>query len=153
MQLTDLILSVLLLTGMAIFIYYIFKGKVDYEDCFEMNYSIEYLCERFKKIIKDIINMDIDILNLNKKDLENRKALKRSLSNAIRMCSQGDMNSKIIVLSRVKHTLLNIIKVDETSIDKIIPFNNINQLTAVDKFEIMLYLQKETVKKNVSRHM
>ncbi|HHT88930.1 MAG TPA: Flp pilus assembly complex ATPase component TadA [Clostridiales bacterium] len=149
MQLTDLILSVLLLTGMAIFIYYIFKGKVDYEDCFEMNYSIEYLCERFKKIIKDIINMDIDILNLNKKDLENRKALKRSLSNAIRMCSQGDMNSKIIVLSRVKHTLLNIIKVDETSIDKIIPFNNINQLTAVDKFEIMLYLQKRNGQKRM----
>ncbi|TAH70332.1 MAG: hypothetical protein EWM47_05615 [Anaerolineaceae bacterium] len=144
MNLIDIILSILLLTGLAVFIYYIFKAKVDYDDNSEMIYSIDYICDRFKKIINDIINVDMNILNFNKKDLENRRALKRSLSNAIRMCSQGDINSKIIVLSRAKYTLLNIIKINEDTINKIIPFHEVEQLTAKDKFEIMLYRQKRS---------
>ena len=144
MKPVDLILSVLLLTGLAVFIFYIFKGKVENDDYFESNYSIDYLCERFRKIINDIINLDINVLDLNKKDLENRRALKRSLSNAIRMCSQGDIKSKIIVLARVKHTILNIMKINEESINNIIPFHCVEKLTARDKFEIMIYMQKRS---------
>lgn len=144
MKLLDIILSVLLLTSLAIFIYFVFKGKVDYDDCPETQYSIGYLCERFKKIINEIINMDMDFLNLNKRDLENRKTLKRSLSNAIRMCSQGDISSKAIVLARAKYMLSNIIKIDEDSIDSIIPFHKTSLLSATEKFEIMIYLQKRS---------
>ena len=41
MKPVDLILSVLLLTGLAVFIFYIFKGKVENDDYFESNYSID----------------------------------------------------------------------------------------------------------------
>jgi|GEM_PF-395474 len=142
MNTADLILSVLLITGLAVFIYYIFKDRVNDDDNKRMNQSIEAICEEFKKAVKEIVNMDMNALNLNKRDLENRKVLKRSLSNAIRMCSQGDMNSKTIVLSRVKYTLLNAMKIDEDTIDMIIPFNHPERLSALDKFEIMMYLQK-----------
>lgn len=140
----ELIFSILLLTCVAIIIFYIFKAKVEYEENTRDSYSLDYVCEQFKGIIKNIINMDMDALNLNKRDLENRRALKRSLSNAIRKCSQGDMNSKKIVMARAKNTLLNVMKINEASIEDIIPFNDNERLTAKDKFEIMMYLQKRS---------
>lgn len=144
MKLIDLILSTFLLTSVALTIFYIFKGKVEYEEDVERTYSIEYLCERFKEIIKNIINIDLDVLNLNKKDLDNRRALKRKFSDAIRKCSQGDMNSKIIVLARTKHSILNVMKITEDIINDIIPFHSKDRLTAKDKFDIMMYLQKQS---------
>lgn len=143
MRLMDLILSILLLTAAALIIYYIFKGRVEYEVNDSRINSTDDICARFKSIINEIINMDMDILNLNKKDLENRRSLKRTLSNAIRKCSQGDINSKIIVLARVKHSLLNIININQDDIDDIIHFQDSERLTAKDKFEIMLYLEKQ----------
>lgn len=138
----ELILSIFLITSLAIAIYYIFKAKVENDEYAAKAYSLDAVCNQFKDIIKSIINMDMDMLNLNKRDLENRRALKRSLSNAIRKCSQGDINSKNLVMARAKHTLLNIMRIDEYSINDIIPFNDDEQLTARDKFEILMYQQK-----------
>ena len=143
MKPTELIVSILLLTCVVITIFYIFKAKVEFDEYTTKIYSLDYACEQFKDTIKNIINMDMDVLNLNKRDLENRRTLKRSLSNAIRKCSQGDMYSKNIVMARAKNTLLNIMKINEASIEDIIPFHDNEKLTAKDKFEIMMYLQKQ----------
>lgn len=142
MKLIDLILSVLLLTVVSVVIFYIFKSRIEQEDNNENIYSLDYLCDRFKSIICNIINTDLDVLNLNKKDLENRRAVKRSLSNAIRKCSQGDINAKIIVLNRAKYTLLNIFNLTEKVIDQTIPFEDRDRLSPKDKFDILMYLQK-----------
>lgn len=141
MKLIDLILSVLLLTILSLVIYYIFKSRVEQDDNSENIYSLDYLCDQFKRIICNIINTDLDVLNLNKKDLENRRTVKRAISNAIRKCSQGDINAKMIVLNRAKYTLLNIFKLTENDIDNIIPFDDKEKLTAKDKFDILMYLQ------------
>ena len=73
MNTADLILSVLLITGLAVFIYYIFKDRVNDDDNKRMNQSIEAICEEFKKAVKEIVNMDMNALNLNKRDLETAK--------------------------------------------------------------------------------
>lgn len=149
MKLIDLLLSTLLLTGMAVAIFYIFKNKLESEEDNKAVYSIDDLCNNFRRTISDIINMDMDVLNLNKRDLENRRALKRALSSAIRKCSQGDMNSKIIVLARVKYMILNILCITEDTINEIILFNNKNKLTAKDKFDILMYQQKVNANKRM----
>lgn len=142
MSLSDLVLSCLLIICVIYVLYYIFKGRVDYDDDGKDIYSIEYLCNELKNYINGIINMDVEALNLNKKDYVNRKALKRSLSDAVRKCSQGDMYSKMIVYARTKSTLANMLRITDSVIDSVIPFDNPNKLSARDKFEIMLYLQK-----------
>jgi len=144
MKAVDVILSVLLLTLMSVTVYYIFKSRVEPEDVSENIFSLDYLCDSFKRIISDIINTDLDELNLNKKDLENRRAVKRALSDAIRKCSQGDKNAKLIVLNRAKRTILNIFNITEDNINNIIPFNDKGRLTGKDKFDILMYLQKKS---------
>lgn len=132
-----------LLLILALIIYYIFKGKIDEDDTVKGVYSIQYLCSEIKKIINDIINMDIEALRLNRKDYESRRVLKRTLSDATRKCSQGDICEKIIVTAKIKSTLTGILKINEEMINDAIPFDRLDLLTPTDMFEIMLYLQKQ----------
>lgn len=138
----ELLLSILLLTCVALMLFYVFKAKVEYDEHASEVYSLSNICEQFKDVIKNIINMDMYVLNLNDRDIENRRAIKNALSGAIRKCSQGDRVSKSIVVARAKYTLSNIMKINATTIEYIIPFNDSKKLTATDKFEILLYLQK-----------
>lgn len=149
MNLLNFIFSILLITCLLIVLYFIFKDKVEHEDYSQQVYSLNYLYEQFRATISNIINMDMDVLNLNKKDLDNRRALKRSLSNSIRKCSQGDINSKILVLRRAKYTITNVMKINEENINEAIPFNDETKLTSKDKFEIMMYLQKQSGKRRM----
>ena len=144
MILIDFIFSILLITCLLIVLYFIFKDKVEYDDCRKPTYSLDYLYGQFRETISNIINMDMDGLNLNKKDLDNRRALKRTLSNAVRKCSQGDINSKTIVLTRAKYTITNVININEDNINEAIPFHDESRLSSKDKFEIMMYLQKQS---------
>ncbi len=153
MNIVELLLSGLLLVIMVLFIYFIFKAKLELEEIPENIYSIAYLCNEMTRIINEIINMDIDVLNLNKKDLDNRRALKRSLSDAVRKCSQGNLAEKMVVMARIKSSLTNMLHITEENIDEVLPFDNPNHLTSIDKFEIMMYLQKCKGSRNMFREI
>lgn len=135
-------LSGILFVIITLFLYYIFKDKVEDEAVTENQYSIESLNSEVKKHINEIINMDIDVLRLNKKDMQSRIELKRSLSDATRGCSHGDIHKKMIIFARIKYILAGSLKITEENVNEIIPFDNMNRLTATDKFEILMYLQK-----------
>ena len=142
MNMPEYISSILLITVILLLLYYIFKAGTEEEAKPANRYTIEFLCKEIKNYINSLVNMDIDALNLNKKDLENRRALKRLLNNAIRKCSQGNMTEKLIVLARIKNALAGPLGISEDNIDNIIPFCDPSFLTPTDKFEIMIYLQK-----------
>lgn len=143
METYELISYLLLTTGIIFLLYFLFKSKPDDEEYANLKVtSIEYLSSELRKSINDIVNMDIDSLTLNQKDLDNRKALKRLLSDATRECSQGNIGAKLVVTARVKMMLAGPFHIAEEVIDEVIPFQNSNRLTAIDKFEIMMYLQK-----------
>ncbi len=152
MNLNELILCVLLIVCAILVIYHIFREKAedDMEVTFE-RYSISYLCEETKRTFHEIVNMNMDALNLNQRDLENRRALKRSLSDAIRKCSQGNLGEKIVVITRIKSNLTNNLGISEDVIDAVIPFNRPDMLSAADMFEIMLYLEKRDGNRNMFR--
>lgn len=142
MKPTEWIMSGILLSGILLFLYYIFKEKLEEEEIRDDIYSIDYLCTQIKKIINEIVNMDIDVLRLNNRDLESRKELKRSLSDATRGCSQGNIFMKRIVFARIKKSLAGELGISEDKINNVLPFHNQSLLSALDKFEILMYLQK-----------
>ncbi len=135
-------LSGILTAILILFLYYIFKGRVEEEEVVDNQYSINYLSSEVKRYINEIINMDIDVLRLNKKDMQSRIELKRSLSDATRGCSHGDIQKKLLVIARIKKILASSLNITNENIDEIIPFHDMGRLTATDKFEILMYLQK-----------
>lgn len=138
---------------MALVIFYIFKSKIDNDANQENIFSINYLCEEIIKTINEIVNMDIDVLNLNQRNLNNRRTMKRALSNAVRKCSQGNLAEKTIVYARIKNTLAGNLGITEGVTEEVIPFNDPEKLTPRDKFEIMLYLEKRSGNYNMFRNI
>lgn len=147
----ELVIAVLLLAAAALLIYFIFKARIENDEAPDNIYSITYLSNEMRNIINEIINMDIDVLNLNKKDLDNRRALKRSLSDAVRKCSQGNLSEKMVVMARIKSTLAGMLGITEETVDEVLSFQNPGKLTPTDKFEIMFYLQKCKGSRNMFR--
>ncbi len=142
MSVYEWMISVILLTAAALYLFYIFKARTEEEKEEQNIHSIEALCEEIKKRINEIINMDLNILRLNKNDLESRREVKRSLREATRGCSHGNIHMKMIVLARIKKTLAGSLGITEEVIDTVLPFGNHELLTSTDRFEIMMYLEK-----------
>lgn len=142
MSINEWLLCSILILCLLLFLYFIFKERIEDDEVKDNIYSIPFLCSEIKRSMNDIINMDLDVLRLNKKDLDSRKELKRSLSDATRKCSQGNAGEKIIVTARIKNTLAYTLGIDECAINEVLPFEMPDMLTATDMFEIMLYLQK-----------
>ena len=142
MEISELCISTVLIAIIILALYYTFKENVDRECRKDTLYSIDYLCQETKNHINEIINMDMSILKLNQRDLKNRKALKRELSQAVRHCAQGNITAKMNVFFRIKANLAGKLDINEENIDATIPFQDPIKLTPTDKFEILMYLQK-----------
>ncbi len=72
-----------------------------------------------------------------------REIFKRSeLRTALRRCVYGSLQDKQYVKDIIYDLLIDSY-IDETTIDQVIPFNYINRLSVVDKFDVILYFYKK----------
>lgn len=143
MSYVEMIFTGVLLTSIIIGVYFVFKepdGDREKEDV----YSLAYLGKEIKHSINQIVTTDITSLNLNKKDMESRRIMKRVLSDGVRRCSRGDIGAKEIVMSRMKYLLMNRFRITEDVIHQVIPFDNLHHLNTQDRFDILMYLQKRS---------
>lgn len=85
-------------------------------------------------------------LNLKRQALEERLEMKKALRKALRDCVYGDKNAKIYVKDYIKDILIRRYKVDKENIEEMIPFSDLFQLTAQDKFDILLYFYEKDYK-------
>lgn len=117
------------------------------EEVIVNTFSIEYLTGEIKRILDDIQNENINDLNLNKKETEKRESNKSQVRKALRDCSTGDGGAKKVVLYYIKRILEDRLSVNEETINQIIPFDT-KDLSAGDKFEILIQKYKSTTKNN-----
>ena len=128
-----------------VIIYFIFRSdgskEKEYveEDCF----SISYLKEAVRSRFNEIINQNIAELYLNRSETKKREQQKARVKSALRSCAQGNIGEKEFVKDYIKDLLQNQLKVNEATIDCIIPFEQISKLTSQDKFEILLWQYKK----------
>lgn len=73
-------------------------------------------------------------------ELERRKRRRKELEDALEKCNTGDLSSKIYVREYIYSLLAEEFGYDEDNINWTIPFHEVNQMTAHEKFEILLYL-------------
>ncbi|HQD29057.1 MAG TPA: pilus assembly protein CpaF [Acetivibrio saccincola] len=107
-------------------------------------YKLENIIEHVKDAINEFLKTNLYSMNITREEFEKRMENKNELRKALKSCIYGDINAKKYVKSYIRDILLKSYKIDESSIDKIINFNNPNELTVIDKFEILLYTYKKT---------
>lgn len=139
------ILLILIILGFIVaFFYYKVKNantqnvKVDVERDKE-RYSIEGMKEYIKKQFDEITRMNLYDLALSEEEFERRKNVKYELKKALKGAGYADKNDKKYVKTLMFDLLRNNYKVNENNINNAINFNNFDDLTPQDKFEILLY--------------
>ncbi|HWT27081.1 MAG TPA: pilus assembly protein CpaF, partial [Mobilitalea sp.] len=140
------IIIITLITLIAVItIFFIFKkdSEEGYEEANEDEFSIGYLKEGIRSLFNEIINQNIAELYLNKRETRKREHQKARLNKALRSCAQGNIGEKEFVKDYIKDLLQSNFKINENTIDRVLPFRKPELLTPQDKFEILLHLRKK----------
>ncbi len=148
----NILLILLLLAFIAGFFYYrVKKSGADQmaEDDLtreKTTYSLSTMQNYIKKQFDEITRMNLYDLALSEEEFERRKNVKYELKRALKGAGYADVNDKKYVKSLMFDLLKNDYKVNNFNINYAIPFNNFNELTSQDKFEILMHIYKKTYK-------
>ena len=148
----NILLILLLLAFIAGFFYYrVKKSGADQivEDSLtreKTTYSLTTMQNYIKKQFDEITRMNLYDLALSEEEFERRKNVKYELKKALKGAGYADANDKKYVKSLMFDLLKNDYKVNNFNINHAIPFNNFNELTSQDKFEILMHIYKKTYK-------
>jgi len=148
----NILLILLLLAFVAAFFYYkVKKSGADQmvEDSLtreKTTYSLSTMQNYIKKQFDEITRMNLYDLALSEEEFERRKNVKYELKRALKGAGYADSNDKKYVKSLMFDLLKNDYKVNNFNINHAIPFNNFNELTSQDKFEILMHIYKKTYK-------
>ncbi len=148
----NILLILLLLAFVAGFFYFkVKKSGTDQmvEDSLtreKITYSLTTMQDYIKKQFDEITRMNLYDLALSEEEFERRKNVKYELKRALKGAGYADANDKKYVKSLMFDLLKNDYKVNNFNINHAIPFNNFNELTSQDKFEILMHIYKKTYK-------
>ena len=148
----NILLILLIIAFVAAFFYYrVKKSGADQmvEDSLtreKTTYSLSTMQDYVKKQFDEITRMNLYDLALSEEEFERRKNVKYELKRALKGAGYADSNDKKYVKSLMFDLLKNDYKVNNFNINHAIPFNNFNELTSQDKFEILMHMYKKTYK-------
>jgi len=109
----------------------------------ERKYTIDAMTQYVKKTLNEIINSNLYDLGLSEEEYKRRKNKRTELRRALKGCTSGDINDKNYVKFFIFDLLLKTYGLDEQTINKVIPFEERNRLSAQDKFEILIHQFKK----------
>ena len=128
------------------------KKRYDFGEAEDTAYKLEFLIQGVINALNDILNRNISEFNLNKVESLKREENKVLLREALRFCNHGDIGAKEYVIDYIKEILQKKFKINESNIDRVISFEE-NELTAQDKFEILLQQYKKIFNYNALKEI
>lgn len=137
---TNIVIIAVVSALALIIVYFIFKKDLETNRETEKdNFTIEFLKEGVDEQFNEITNQNLSDLYLNKRDYKKREQNKARVSQAIRSCAQGNTGEKNFMKDYIKYILQSSLKINEQTINYVIPFNEPERLTPQDKFEILYH--------------
>ncbi len=106
------------------------------------NYSIDYLTDYVKNVINDITRTNLNDMSLSEENYLRQMHKRTALKSALKNCTYGSVNDK----EYLKDFIYDLIKkeyVNKDNVNKFIAFNRVSNLSAEDKFDIVLYQFKK----------
>lgn len=139
-------LSIVVLIGILVFIYFWIRGNNGEDD--DGTENTKYTLESMQTFIQDAMLKSItdrrDDYNISEKEYQKRRERQSMLRMALRTCMQGDIRMKNYVKSRIYRVLERTYGLNEQNINQIIPFHRPDLLSDQELYDILIYdLQKE----------
>lgn len=144
----------IILSSLAATIYFLFKKDyLQEEDDCENTFSVEYLREGIKERMNLLADTSYVDHNLSKDAARKEEARKLELIKALRTCGYGDLNAKLFILDYIKKLLQKYYGITESTINKVIAFEEDAKLSVIDMFDILLYIYKKKYRMDAFYYM
>lgn len=146
MKIQDVIIMLVITAGCAVFSYFKFFKKYKHTEVLiddSKVYQIPYLVEQIKNTFDDILKTDYTELNLNKEETEKSRKNKDSLRLSLKKCTHGNLGAKMYIVSYIEELLQKKLGITPETINRSIPFDHTDQLSAEYKFMILLHIYKK----------
>lgn len=106
-------------------------------------FTIQYLTEGIRDTFDSILKTDYTEFNMNREDTERSRRVKETLRSSLKKCTHGNLGAKMFVIDYVKKLLQEKYSITEESINRVIPFDNPEELNSEYKFMILLHMYKK----------
>ncbi|MGY3386798.1 pilus assembly protein CpaF [Paenibacillus polymyxa] len=106
-------------------------------------FNISAMTKFVKKRINDMTGHNIYLHALDRDDFERQKKMKNELKAALKGCNSGDIYDKLYVKDLIHDLLMKGYGLNEQTINYVMPFDEPENLTVQDKFEILIQLYKK----------
>lgn len=156
MRIYNALLIILMLVIVSAVLIRFFAKKYYYAEDEEIvldDYNIDNLVNHVKLSIEMILKERVEDLNLNKYETEKKKKNKTKLREALRDAPTGDIGAKAYVKDYIQNLLQTRFKINELTVDRVIPFDEPERLTRNDRFSIVLHLYKKKYMYGAMEHL
>lgn len=113
--------------------------KSENEERFQFDYLLEYV----KTMINEYVNSNLLDMGMTSEEYNRRQGIVAELRSAMKNATSGDIQEKIYLKQFISDLLERNYGFDDDNINRLIPFEDEDQLTQQDKFDILLHLFKK----------
>ncbi|WP_083484760.1 P-loop NTPase family protein [Paenibacillus ihumii] len=144
----NFIVIVIILILLVVYLFVVLNRKPNQEktktsDGDRRRFELESILQYVKVTINDFVNSSLLDMGLSGEEYARRQAVVAELRSAMKNATNGDIQEKMYLKQYIYDLLDRSYKLDEHNINYIIPFEDPDQLTDQDKFEILLHLYKK----------
>lgn len=136
-----LLLLIVIAAAVGVILYVKNLDKTPYSEEVENIYSVNHIVEEVADAFSDILKKDIRDMNATKEEYQKKQYIQRELRHSLKEAAYGNREAKRYVKDFITDILQDKrVNITELNIDKVIHFDNFNNLKPKDKFEILLYV-------------
>lgn len=106
-------------------------------------YTLEGMTDYIKHTLHELTSANLSDYGLSEEEYRRRKSKRAELKRALRGATSGDLWDKQYVKQVIADLLTHHFTLDEVNLNQLIPFENPEQLTSQDHFEILLHKYKQ----------
>ncbi|GAB1159671.1 hypothetical protein YWY31_56960 [Paenibacillus illinoisensis] len=115
------------------------RQKNENEERFQFDYLLEYV----KSMINEYVNSNLLDMGMTSEEYNRRQGVVAELRSAMKNATSGDIQEKVYLKQFISDLLERNYGFNDDNINRIIPFEDEDQLTQQDKFDILLHLYKK----------
>lgn len=153
---TIMIIAILVIAVIAVVLYLRRAQTAEIDEDYEDPFTVEYLTEYVDTVFGVTKRKSLKEMNLSRAEYEKERRKKKDLRDAEKQASFGDVQAKRYLKSLILSIICDIKRenaITPETIDKVIPFNDPEELTSQDKFEILLLIYMHLTKKGSKKKL
>lgn len=137
------ILIISILCALYLWARIVLLKKTNYSVNSQSEFTLSNIIDYIQQGLYKLSTIDINDWSMDEETWHRKVNVRAELKRALKGCTYGDRHDKAFVKSHIRDLIVTGFPSIKDDMNKLIPFNKQEQLTAHDQFEIVMYLKEQ----------